>query len=218
MKRTQRHNNILLTGFAPFAGEVVNPSWQAVRALDGERIESHRIVTLELPTEFQASLRVLRKALRETQPLVAIAVGLAGGRKGISLERVAINVDDARIPDNVGAQPIDQPIVRGGPAAYFSTLPIKTTLAALQKAGIDAQVSQTAGTYVCNHVFYALMHAARRSKMRAGFVHVPFLPEQAQRHATHGMPLNQIVEGLRIVARAAVSVRADARASAGAES
>lgn len=218
MKRTQRQNNILLTGFAPFAGEAVNPSWQAARALDGERIAGHRVVAVELPTEFHASLQVLRKTLRETQPLVAIAVGLAGGRRGISLERVAINVDDARIPDNVGAQPIDQPIVRGGPAAYFSTLPIKTTLDALQKAGIDAQVSQTAGTYVCNHVFYALMHAARRSKMRAGFVHVPFLPEQAERHATHGMPLNQIIEGLRIIARAAVSVRADARAGAGAES
>jgi len=210
--------NILLTGFAPFAGEAVNPSWQAVRALSGEVIEGHRVIAVELPTEFEASLRALRKALRAANPKVAIAVGLAGGREGISLERVAINVDDARIPDNAGAQPIDQPIVRRGPAAYFSGLPIKAALAALQDAGVDAHISQTAGTYVCNHVFYALMHAARRTKMRAGFVHVPYLPEQALRHASPGMPLDQIIDGLRIIARTALATRADARIAGGAES
>jgi len=209
--------NILLTGFAPFAGEAVNPSWQAVRALDGEVIEGHRVIAVELPTEFEASLRALRKALRAIHPKIAIAVGLAGGRKGISLERVAINVDDARIPDNAGAQPIDQPIVRRGPAAYFSTLPIKATVAALQDAGVDAHISQTAGTYVCNHVFYALMHATRRTKMRAGFVHVPYLPEQAQRHAAPGMPQEQAIEGLRIIARTALRGGADARLAGGAE-
>lgn len=209
---------ILLTGFSPFAGEAINPSWQAVRALGGGTLEGHRVIAVELPTEFKASLHVLRKALRTTRPKIAIAVGLAGGRKGISVERVAINVDDARIPDNAGAQPIDQPIVRRGPAAYFSGLPIKATLAALQGAGLDAHISQTAGTYVCNHVFYALMHAARRTRMRAGFVHVPYLPEQAQRHASPGMPLDQIIEGLRIIARTALATRADARIAGGAES
>jgi len=209
---------LLLTGFSPFADEAVNPSWQAARALGGGTIEGHRVIAVELPTEFEASLHVLRKALRTTHPKTAIAVGLAGGRKGISLERVAINVDDARIPDNAGAQPVDQPVVRRGPAAYFSGLPIKTTLAALQAAGIDAHISQTAGTYVCNHVFYALMHAARRTKMRAGFVHVPYLPEQALRHASPGMPLDQIIDGLRIIARTALATRADARIAGGAES
>lgn len=209
---------LLLTGFAPFAGEAINPSWQAVRALDGERIEGHRVIAMELPTEFEGSLRALRKALRETQPRVVIAVGQAGGRQGISLERVAINVIDARIPDNAGAQPIDQPIVGNGPAAYFSTLPIKAALAALQRADIDAHISQTAGTYVCNHVFYGLMHAARRMKTRAGFVHVPYLPEQARRHAAPGMPLDRIIEGLRTIARTTLLVRADARLSGGAES
>ncbi|MGN6730297.1 MAG: pyroglutamyl-peptidase I [Rhodanobacteraceae bacterium] len=209
---------LLLTGFSPFADEAVNPSWQAVRALGGGTIEGHRVIAVELPTEFEASLHVLRKALRTTHPKTAIAVGLAGGRKGISLERVAINVDDARIPDNAGAQPVDQPVVRRGPAAYFSGLPIKATLAALQAAGIDAHISQTAGTYVCNHVFYALMHAARRTKMRAGFVHVPYLPEQALRHAGPGMPLDQIIEGLRIIAHTALATRADARIAGGAES
>lgn len=213
-----RQSSILLTGFAPFAGEAVNPSWQAVRALDGEHIEGCRVFTLELPTEFEGSLQVLRNALREVQPSVAIAVGLAGGRKGISLERVAINVIDARIPDNAGAQPVDVPVIGNGPAAYFSTLPIKAALAALRNAGVDAHISQTAGTYVCNHVFYALMHAARRSEMRAGFVHVPYLPEQAQRHQAEGMPLDRMVEGLRIIARTAVSTHADARIAGGAES
>ena len=209
---------ILLTGFAPFAGEAINPSWQAVRALEGEVVEGHRVVTVELPTEFEGSLRTLRDRLREVQPHVAIAVGLAGGREGISLERVAINVIDARIPDNAGAQPVDVPIVGSGPAAYFSTLPIKAALAALQGADIDAHISQTAGTYVCNHVFYALMHAARRSQMRAGFVHVPFLPEQAERHQAPGMPLERIIEGLRILMRTALSTRTDVRMAGGAES
>lgn len=209
---------ILLTGFAPFAGEAINPSWEAVRALHGESIAGHRLRTLELPTEFDASLRALRKALREMKPRVAIAVGLAGGRKGLSLERVAINVDDARIPDNAGAQPVDVPIVARGPAAYFSTLPIKAALARLRDAGIEAHISQTAGTYVCNHVFYSLMHATRRTSARAGFVHVPYLPEQARRHAAPGLALDQMVEGLRIIAHTALCVREDARLSGGAES
>lgn len=213
---TRNEPTILLTGFAPFSGEEINPSWQAARALDGESIEGHRVVALELPTEFEGSLRALRKALRETQARVAIAVGLAGGRKGISLERVAINVIDARIPDNAGAQPVDVPVVGDGPAAYFSTLPIKASLAALQQAGIDAHISQTAGTYVCNHAFYALMHGAQ-ADTRAGFVHVPYSPEQARRHAAPGMPLDQVIEGLRIIARTAVNVHADARVSGGAE-
>ncbi|HJU09096.1 MAG TPA: pyroglutamyl-peptidase I [Rhodanobacteraceae bacterium] len=209
---------ILLTGFAPFAGESINPSWQAVCALDGEAIEGHRVVAAELPTEFDGSLRSLRRALRETKPRVAVAVGLAGGRKGISLERVAINVIDARIPDNAGAQPVDVPVVGRGPAAYFSTLPIKAALAALRSDGIDAHVSQTAGTYVCNAVFYGLMHAARRNSFRAGFVHVPYLTEQAARHDAPGMPLDQIIRALRIIVRTTLTTQIDLRANAGAES
>ncbi|MBS0432468.1 MAG: pyroglutamyl-peptidase I [Proteobacteria bacterium] len=213
-----RPRTILLTGFAPFAGETVNPSWQAARALHDEILGGHRVVAVELPTEFEGSLRALRKAMRETNPGIAIAVGLAGGRNGISLERVAINVIDARIPDNAGAQPIDAPVVRRAPAAYFTTLPIKAALAALQRKGIDAHVSQTAGTYVCNAVFYALMHAARRKRMRAGFVHVPWLPEQARRHDAPGMPLDQVVAALRLITLTALAARADARIGGGAES
>lgn len=212
-------SHILLIGFAPFAGEVVNPSWQAVRTLDGAMIDGHRVVARELPTEFGAALPVLRVALRKTRPCVAIAVGLAGGREGVSLERVAINVIDARIPDNAGAQPIDAPIIKGGPAAYFSTLPIKSALLELQGKGIAAHISQTAGTYVCNQVFYALMHAAKRRRgMRAGLVHVPWLPEQAQRHDEPGMARDDMRRALIAIIGASLHKRGDARVTGGAES
>lgn len=210
---------VLLTGFAPFASEAINPSWEAVRALDGRTIAGHQIVTAELPTEFGASPPALRSALRASQPRVAIAVGLAGGRDGISLERVAINLIDARIPDNAGDQPIDAPVRRGGPAAYFSTLPIKAALLALRDARIPAHISQTAGTYVCNQVFYALMHALRRHPdTRAGFVHVPWLPQQAARHREPGMPLANIQQALEIIVGVALTTRADRRIAAGRES
>jgi len=208
---------VLLTGFTPFDGDALNPSWQAVRALDGKRIARHRVVAVELPTEFGAALPALRRALRTVQPRLAIAFGLAGGRTGISLERVAINVIDARIPDNAGAQPIDVPVLRSGPAAYFSTLPIKAMLAALQQSDISADISQTAGTYVCNQVFYALMHAARRQRFRAGFVHVPWLSGQATRHAAPGMPLAQMQQAAAIIVRVALTTAGDARRSGGAE-
>ena len=220
MNPTKRHRepSVLLTGFTPFGGETVNPSWQAIRALDGSAIAGHRVTAVELPTEFDASLPVLWRALRATEPRVAIAVGLAGGREGISLERVAINLIDARIPDNAGAQPVDVQVLRGGQAAFFSTLPVKASLLALQQAGIDAHVSQTAGTYVCNQVFYALMHALRRRRnTRAGFVHVPWLPEQAERHRGFGMPLDEMQRAVAIIVRTALTTTADANVSGGAE-
>ncbi|HWG10589.1 MAG TPA: pyroglutamyl-peptidase I [Rhodanobacteraceae bacterium] len=218
MKR-EAPNDVLVTGFSPFAGEMVNPSWQVARALDGAIIAGHRVSALELPTEFAASIAMLRATLRRQQPRVVVAAGLAGGREGISLERVAINVIDARIPDNAGAQPVDVPVVRRAAPAYFSSLPIKAALAALQREDIPAHVSQTAGTYVCNALFYALMHAAKRHRgMRAGFVHVPWLPDQARRHAQPGMPLEQMMRALETVIRTALSVRTDARTSAGPES
>lgn len=138
--------NVLLTGFEPFAGDTVNPSWGAVSPLHGRRIAGHRVVARRLPVVFGASLKTLRAAICETQPRVVLCVGQAGGRAAISIERIAINVDDARIPDNAGACPVDAAIVADGPAAYFSTLPIKSMLAALREADIPAEVSQTAGT------------------------------------------------------------------------
>ncbi|MGH8191021.1 MAG: pyroglutamyl-peptidase I [Rhodanobacteraceae bacterium] len=198
---------MLLTGFAPFGGETINPSWQAVRALDGSEIEGHRISAIELPTEFDASLPTLWHALRRAEPHIAVAVGVAGGRDGISLERVAINLIDARIPDNAGAQPIDVQVLRGGQAAFFATLPVKASLLALQQAGIPAHLSHTAGTYVCNQVFYALMHALRRCRnTRAGFVHLPWLPEQAAQHNEPGMPLDQMQQAIEVIVRTAIGV------------
>lgn len=210
MKRAAQPT-LLLTGFDPFDGAKSNPSWDAASALDGCVIGGHRIAARRLPTEFGASLRALRAAIRETGPSLVVCTGLAGGRKELSLERVAINVDDARIADNIGAQPVDARIAARGPAAYFTTLPIKAMLAALEKQGIPAYVSQTAGTFVCNHVFYGLMHALRRTPgVRGGFIHVP-------RAGRGGMPLDQIVEGLRIALRVAATTRTDARLAAGAE-
>ncbi|NUS39695.1 MAG: pyroglutamyl-peptidase I [Lysobacter sp.] len=214
-----RPPTILLTGFAPFGGEEVNPSWQAAVALDGERIEGHRVVARLLPVEFDASLEALRAALDETRPALVLCVGQAGGRAQLSLERVAINVDDARIPDNAGASPIDQAIAADGPAAYFASLPIKAMLAALREAGIPAEVSQTAGTYVCNHVFYGLMHALRDAPgVRGGFVHIPYSPWQAARHAgAPSLPVETVVAGLRLALRTAMATTTDHRLAAGAE-
>ncbi len=218
-KPTQPSPSVLLTGFSPFGGEAINPSWQAVSALDGEEIAGHRIIAQRLPVEFGTSLSTLRHAIDESSPALVLCVGQAGGRAQLSLERVAINVDDARIPDNAGARPIDEPVVDGGPAAYFTTLPIKAMLKALHSAGIPAQISQTAGTYVCNHVFYGLMHALARTPLaRGGFLHVPFSPEQASRHVdAPSLPIDTLVAALRILLQTALTTGADIHLAAGSE-
>ncbi|HEY8711158.1 MAG TPA: pyroglutamyl-peptidase I [Burkholderiaceae bacterium] len=207
---------VLVTGFDPFGGAAVNPSWQAVQALHGRRIAGHRIVAAQLPTVFDESLLVLRGLLRSHRPALAICTGQAGGRAALSLERVAINVNDARIADNALAQPVDTPVIPGGPAAYFSSLPIKAMLAALEGEGVRCEVSQTAGTFVCNHVFYGLMHelATRRefAGVRGGLIHVPWLPEQGQ----PSMALDDIVRGLQAAIRCALATGADIRRQAGA--
>jgi pyroglutamyl-peptidase len=206
---------VLLTGFDPFGGASLNPSWLAVSALQGRRIAGHKLLAAQLPTAFEASLAELWRLLRLHKPALVICVGQAGGRAAISLERVAINIDDARIADNACSQPVDTAVVAGGPDAYFSTLPIKAMLQALQRAGINAEVSQTAGTFVCNHVFYGLMHllATRRGfkRSRGGFIHVPWLPEQGQ----PCMPLDQLVRGLRLAVAAALANPRDIAKGAG---
>ncbi|QSX77349.1 pyroglutamyl-peptidase I [Agrilutibacter solisilvae] len=210
--------NVLLTGFAPFGGETVNPSWQAVSAIEGELIAGHRVHTRCLPVAFGAALDDLRTAIRTLRPALVLCVGEAGGRAAMSLERVAINVDDARIPDNAGARPVDQPVVAHSPAAYFTDLPIKAMLAALQAARIPAEVSQTAGTFVCNHVFYGLMHALRRRAARGGFIHIPYSPEQAARHpGAPSLDVATVQAGLRLALQVALTTSTDARLSAGAE-
>jgi pyroglutamyl-peptidase len=210
---------ILLTGFAPFGGETSNPSWDAVAPLGNKCIGGHRIVVRQLPVAFGASLQVLQAAIREAKPALVLCVGQAGGRAQISIERVAINVDDARIPDNADACPIDAPIVADGPAAYFTTLPIKAMLVAMREAGIPAEVSQTAGTYVCNHVFYGLMHALRgKPRIRGGFIHIPYAPEQAARHpGAPSLPVDAMTAALRIGLRIALATTVDRHLAAGAE-
>jgi len=210
---------VLLTGFAPFGGEDENPSQAVVRTLDGEVVAGHRIVGRELPVVFGESLHALRHAIGQVRPALVVCVGQAGGRANISLERVAINVDDARIPDNTGAQPIDRAVVAGGPAAYFTRLPVKAMLVAMTRAGIPTEVSQTAGTFVCNHVFYGLMHALRRRRtVRGGFIHIPYSAAQAARHPGQpGLPVETMVSGIRIAVEAALSHAVDVAVTGGAE-
>jgi len=198
---------ILLTGFEPFGGETINPSWELARALDGETIAGHKIVAIQLPCVFGASVKTVQDAIATLDPVLVLAIGQAGDRSHMSLERVAINIDDARIPDNAGAQPVDTAIVPGAPSAYFSSLPIKPMLDALRLAGIPAEISQSAGTYVCNHVFYGLMHALdERTGTRGGFLHIPYLPEQAVRHAgAPSLSLPVAIEGVRVALRAALA-------------
>ena len=199
----------LVTGFEPFGPDAVNPSREAVLRLSS-RLGDLTIETRIVPTVFGRAIAALEDAIVTTQPDIVLGVGLAGGRAELSLERVAINVDDARIPDNDGQQPIDRPIVAGGPAAYFTGLPVKRAVAALREAGLPAIVSNTAGTFVCNHIFYGLMHlvASRRLPVRGGFLHVPYLPEQAAGLAgiqVPSMALDDIVRGIEIILRVAAA-------------
>lgn len=202
--------NILVTGFEPFGGEPVNPSQQAVARL-ASRCDSLAIATRILPVSFDRALPALQAAITKTAPAIVLCVGEAGGRAELSLERIAVNLVDARLPDNDGRQPIDGPVAADGPAAYFATLPVKEAAAALREAGLPAALSLSAGTFVCNHVFYGLLHfaATRGLPLRGGFLHVPALPEQAARHP--GMPsmaAEEIARGIAVVLRTAAAALA----------
>lgn len=212
--------NILLTGFEPFDREAVNPSWEAARALDGWRIDGAVVQARRISCVFGAALWELDAAIDELQPHLVLAIGQAGGRSELTPERVAINVDDGRICDNAGCQPIDAPVVPGAPAAYFSTLPIKAMVRDLRAAGIPAAVSNTAGTFVCNHLFFGLMHRmatrAASPAMRGGFIHIPYLPEQVARlPGLPSMALDTVIAGLRIAIGTALAVREDIRETGG---
>ena len=218
MKRRERV--ALVTGFAPFGGEPINPAQLIAQELDGQVISGHRIVGAILPTEFAASLPTLDLLIERHKPALVIALGQAGGRAEISLERVAVNLIDARIADNAGAQPVDMPVVQKAPNAYFSTLPLKAMLAALRAAGIPAALSHTAGTFVCNQVFFGLAHALARSRrrVRGGFIHVPYLPEQAGRHAdAPSLTLAVMVRGVQLCLQVALGTSEDVHYAAGAE-
>lgn len=206
---------MLITGFEPFGGSTVNPSQEIARNLHGREIAGHEVVAALLPCVFGTAIVELRRQVRAVKPRLVICLGQAGGRTAITPERVAINVDDARIPDNAGTQPVDRPVVRGGPAAYFSTLPVKAIVAGLRAEGVPAEVSQTAGTFVCNHVFYGLMHALRRRRgVRGGFIHVPYLPEQASK-GEPSLAFEKMVSAIARATEIALLVRRDAKTVGG---
>lgn len=187
---------ILVTGFEPFDNESINPSWEAVKRLP-TKIEQAEIISLQLPTVFQKSAQILFDAIALHKPNVVICVGQAGGRQAITPERVAINVDDARIPDNIGQQPIDHVIIENGPSAYFTTLPIKAMVENIQLKKISAQVSNSAGTFVCNHLMYQLLHHIRYENIRGGFIHIPYIHEQViHKPGVFSMSLEDVMIGL----------------------
>jgi pyroglutamyl-peptidase len=201
---------VLLMGFEPFDQDLVNPSWEAVRRLDGVQLAVDvRVVARQLPCAFATVGECLTQLIDALQPAMVIATGLGPGRSVISFERVAINVNDARIPDNLGEQPIDTPVVADGPAAYFTTLPIKAMVKAVREAGIGASVSQTAGTFVCNQVFYLLQHALAATAVRSGFIHVPYLPEQVVVSGQPSMAVATVVEALKVAMLAAWQTSVD---------
>ena len=209
---------VLVTGFEPFDADPINPSQEIARALDGEIVAAHRVVGATLPTEFARALPAMELLIDKHRPTLVLALGLAGGSAGLSLERVAINLIDARIADNAGEQPVDVAVVENAPNAYFSTLPIKAMLARLREAGVPAQISHSAGTFVCNQVFFGLAHllAARHPQVRGGFVHVPWLPAQATRHgdAPH-LTLDSMLAAVRLCLETALVTSADVHYAAG---
>ena len=223
------HTKVLVTGFEPFEGFGDNPSWYAAEQLAATPPAGLDVTAVQLSCVYGTSLEELRAAVATHRPDLVLALGQAGGRPDLTVERVALNVDDARIPDNAGQRPIDEPIVPDGPAAYFSSLPVKACVAAARAAGVPASVSQTAGTFVCNHVFYGLAHllATEHPHVRGGFVHVPFAPHQVAEPgadavaaaAATGRPSMSVRDmgiGLAAILTAAATTTTDIRESGGA--
>ena len=197
---------ILLTAFEPFGGEKINPALEAV-SLVPSRVKCADVVKLTVPTVFKKSVDVTAAAIEREKPDAVLCIGQAGGRFGLTPERVAINIDDARVPDNEGNQPVDRPIIAGGAPAYFSTLPIKAMVRAITDAGIPASISNSAGTFVCNHLMYGVLHtlAQTHPAARGGFMHVPFAPEQVVgRPSTPSMSISDIAAGIEAAIRAII--------------
>ncbi|MCY9376934.1 pyroglutamyl-peptidase I [Bacillus sp. T17B1] len=208
---------VLITGFDPFDKETVNPSWEAAKQLNGLETDEAIIKAEQIPTVFRTALDTLRQAIQKHQPDIVICVGQAGGRMQITPERVAINLSDARIPDNEGHQPIDEEISPRGPAAYWTGLPVKRMTAKMKENGIPAAVSYTAGTFVCNYLFYGLMdHISRTAPhIRGGFIHIPFIPEQTIDKTAPSLSLDTIVRALRIAAVTAAQYDEDLKTPGG---
>ena len=197
---------VLVTGFDPFGGEKLNPALEAIKSLPSE-IQGVEVRWLEVPTVFYKSAKILEEEIRIYQPDIVLCIGQAGGRKGLTPERVAINQDDARIQDNEGNQPIDRPIQLDGPPAYFSSLPIKAMVQAIKEEGLPASVSNTAGTFVCNHLMYQVLYLVEKEfpTIKAGFMHIPYMMEQViDKPNTPAMDLVDIVRGIEAAIRATI--------------
>lgn len=197
---------ILVTGFDPFGDDIINPAIEAVKRLPKE-VNGAEIIPLEIPTVFGKCADVVRIAIEKEQPDYVLNIGQAGGRFALTPERVAINIDDARIPDNENNQPIDVAIQEDGAPAYFSRLPIKAMVSYIKEEKLPAEVSNSAGTFVCNHIMYQTLYMTQTDfpHIKAGFMHIPFLPEQVtQRPNTPSMALDDIVHGITAALRAIV--------------
>ena len=208
---------VLVTGFDAFCGERINPSWEICERLP-RSIAGLRLETCRVPCEFRRAIEAVVEAIRRHRPSLVVCLGQAGGRAHLSVERVAINVDDARAADNGGQRPIDEPIARGGPPAYFATLPIKAMVEEMRAAGIPAEVSNSAGTYVCNHVMYGVLHhlAGEAPSTRAGFIHVPYCESQVLgKPAVAAMAIDTMVKGIEAAIVAARRHETDLKIAGG---
>ena len=208
---------ILVTGFDPFGGEPINPAIESVKRLPDE-IAGAEIIKLEIPTVFNRSLETIDAAIAKYDPDMILSVGQAGGRPDITVEKVGININDGRIPDNDGYQPIDTPVYADGPTAYFSLLPVKAMVENIKKAGVPASVSYTAGTYVCNHVLYGVRYICEHKYpgKKSGFIHIPFLPSQClDKKGMCSMSLDLIVTGLTAAIETMVTVEQDIKVTGG---
>ena len=199
------NKTILISGFQPFGGDSINPSYEAVKRLP-EEIEGYKIVKVELPVVFGRAAEIFLEKIREICPDAAVSVGQAGGRKAITPELIGVNRDNGRIPDNDGNQPVWEPIAEGGPDGIFSRLPIQKMAAAMNDAGISASISTTAGAYVCNDIMYRVLAATAESGLPYGFIHVPYIPEQtADKPEEPSLPMEDIVKGLEISLKALIN-------------
>ena len=210
---------LLLTAFSPFGGEKINPSLEAVKLVKDKIFETD-IIKLEVPTVFGKSIKIVADVIEKEKPDYVLCIGQAGGRYGITPERVAINIDDARIPDNEGNQPIDIPVFADGEPAYFSNLPVKAMVEAIKEEGLISSLSNSAGTYVCNHLMYGVLYHINKiyKGMKGGFIHVPYIPEQTtDKPDKPSMPLKDIVRGLEAAIRAIAENKEDISVIGGAE-
>ncbi len=210
---------LLITGFDPFGGEKINPAWEAVNKLP-ENIDGMEIVKLQIPTVFKKSYEKLFANIEKEKPDFVLCIGQAGGIYDIAVERVAINIDDGRIPDNEGYQPIDTKIFEDGENAYFSSLPIKAIVEEIKKAEIPASISNSAGTYVCNHIMYSLLYYINKNnlKIKGGFIHVPYTIQQIMdKKETPFMELKTITRGLETAIKAIKNYKTDIKTTGGKE-